>query len=171
MRNVFGEGRRTDTIIKIHRDLLFDPKNRTEELEVLHENWEKALGEIFSDYHPIFIGYAGNDNSLMDFLLKNSRKFLDDEWSFPYWMIYSKDKIDGKVQDFLTNTNGYLIQHNGFDEVMYLLGAAFDYKLPSKEEFLSDAEKRYLTLSNAFDKFTEIAVGQKEVKQGGRSKR
>lgn len=55
------------TIIKIHRDLLLDPKNRTEELEVLHDNWKKALGEVFSEYHPIFIGYAGNDNSLMDF--------------------------------------------------------------------------------------------------------
>ncbi len=43
------------TIIKIHRDLLFDPKNRAEELELLHENWKKALGIIFSEYHPIFI--------------------------------------------------------------------------------------------------------------------
>lgn len=155
------------TIVKIHRDLLFDPRNRTEELEVLHDNWKKALGEIFAEYHPVFIGYAGNDNSLMDFLLENSRKFLDDEWSFPYWMIYSKDKIDGKVQDFLTNTEGYLIEHNGFDEVMYLLGAAFDYKLPSREDFLSDAEKRYLMLSNAFDRFTETSVGQSGMKQGG----
>ena len=35
------------TIIKIHRDLLLDPKNRTDELEVLHDNWKKALGEAF----------------------------------------------------------------------------------------------------------------------------
>ena len=57
------------TIIKIHRDLLFDPKNTVEEVEVLHDNWKKALDNVFSDYHPIFIGYAGNDNSLMDFLV------------------------------------------------------------------------------------------------------
>lgn len=153
------------TVVKIHRDLLFDPKNRTEELEELHDNWKKALGEIFTDYHPVFIGYAGNDNSLMNFLLDNSSKFLDDEWSFPYWMIYSKDKADGKVLEFLENAGGYLIKHNGFDEVMYLLGAEFDYKLPSKEEFLGDAEKRYLMISNAVDKFTAVSVGGKEVGQ------
>lgn len=39
------------TIVKIHRDLLFDPRNRTEEFEVLHDNWKKALGEIFAEYH------------------------------------------------------------------------------------------------------------------------
>lgn len=30
------------TIIKIHRDLLLDPKNRADELEMLHDNWKKA---------------------------------------------------------------------------------------------------------------------------------
>lgn len=153
------------TIIKIHRDLLLDPKNRTDELEKLHENWKKALGEVFSDYHPIFIGYAGNDNSLMDFLLENNEKFLKGEWSFPYWMIYSKEEAYGKVLDFLEKTKGYLIKHDGFDEVMCLMGKAFDYKLPSKEIFLDDAEKRFQMLSNAIDKFTEISIGKEKSKQ------
>ncbi len=153
------------TVIKIHRDLLFDPKNRTDELEELHENWKKALGEIFSEYHPIFIGYAGNDNSLMNFLLENSDRFREDEWSFPYWMLYGKEEADEKVLNFLTNAGGYLIRHNGFDEVMYLLGAAFSYKLQSREDFLGDAEKRYLELSNAIDKFTESSMKQQEGNQ------
>ena len=157
------------TVIKIHRDLLFDPKNRTDELEELHENWKKALGEIFTEYHPIFIGYAGNDNSLMNFLLENSDKFRDNEWSFPYWMLYGNEEADGKALDFLTNAGGYLIRHNGFDEVMYLLGAAFSYKLQSREEFLDDAEKRYLELSNAIDKFTESSMKQQEGKQTGKA--
>ena len=151
------------TIIKIHRDLLFDPKNRTEELEILHDNWKKALGIVFSEYHPIFIGYAGNDNSLMDFLLENSEKFIDGEWAFPYWMIYKTEEVSGKVLEFLNKSVGYVIRHNGFDEVMYLLGAAFDYKLPSKEDFLSDAEKRYQTLSNYIDEFTKKSASKKEL--------
>lgn len=94
------------TIIKIHRDLLFDPKNRTEELEELHDNWKKTLSEVFSDYHPVFIGYAGNDNSLMNFLLENSEKFLEGEWKYPYWMIYYKEAVGGKVLEFLESTEG-----------------------------------------------------------------
>ena len=154
------------TIIKIHRDLLLDPKNRTDELEVLHDNWKKALGEVFSEYHPVFIGYAGNDSSLMDFLIENSEKFLKYEWLFPYWMIYKKDKAYGKVLDFLEKVDGYLIKHNGFDEVMCFMGEAFDYKLPSKEAFLDDAEKRFQMLSNSIDRFTEISLGGKEFEQG-----
>lgn len=146
------------TIIKIHRDLLFDPKNRTEELELLHENWKKALGIIFSEYHPIFIGYAGNDNSLMDFLLENSGRFESGEWFFPYWMIYKTETVQGKVLEFLEQSQGYLIRHGGFDEVLYRLGAAFDYRLLGEEEFLKDAKKRYENLSNAIDGFTEKAA-------------
>ena len=154
------------TIIKIHRDLLLDPKNRTDELEMLHDNWKRALGEVFSEYHPVFIGYAGNDNSLMDFLIENSDKFLNNEWLFPYWMIYKKDSAYGKVLDFLEKTEGYLIKHNGFDEVMCFLGEAFDYKLPSKEAFLNDAEERFQMLSNSIDRFTEVSLGGKEFEQG-----
>lgn len=154
------------TIIKIHRDLLFDPKNRTDELEMLHDNWKKALGEVFSEYHPVFIGYAGNDNSLMDFLIENSEKFLNNEWSFPYWMIYKKDIAYGKALDFLEKTEGYLIRHNGFDEVMCFVGEAFDYKLPSKEAFLNDAEERFQMLSNSIDRFTEESLGGKEFDRG-----
>ena len=154
------------TIIKIHRDLLLDPKNRTDELEVLHDNWKKALGEVFSEYHPVFIGYAGNDNSLMDFLIENSTKFLQNEWMFPYWMIYKKDKAYEKVSAFLEKAEGYLIKHNGFDEVMCLMGEAFDYKLPPKEVFLNDAEERFQMLSNSIDRFTEVSLGGKEFEQG-----
>lgn len=64
------------TIIKIHHDLLFDPKNRADELETLHENWKRALGIIFTEYHPVFIGYAGNDNSLMDFLVEDRKSVV-----------------------------------------------------------------------------------------------
>ena len=148
--------------MKIHRDLLFDPKNRTDELEVLHDNWKKALSNIFSEYHPIFIGYAGNDNSLMDFLVENSEKFRNGTWAFPYWMTYQTEEIGGKVLQFLDGAEGYLIRHEGFDEVMYLLGAAFEYKLPPEEEFLSDARKRFQTLSNYIDDFTEKLLNKQE---------
>ena len=161
-------------IIKIHRDLLFDPKSKAEELRKLHTNWEKALETIFMQYHPVFIGYAGNDNSLMDFLISNAEKFKNSEWSFPYWLSYKTETISEKVVDFLEKSNGYLIKHEGFDEFMYLLGAEFDYKLPEREKFLSDAEKRFQELSDYIDEFTErirnsVGVEQDERKSGAKS--
>ena len=153
-------------IVKIHRDLLLDPKNRTAELDVLHDNWRKALENLFSEYHPIFIGYAGNDHSLMDFLNQNVDKFSSGEWKFPYWMLYKTDGMSEMVSAFLEHSDGYLIRHNGFDEVLYLLGAAFEYQLPAREEFLSDAQKRFQILSDSIDAFTEKALAEPEMVRG-----
>lgn len=149
------------TIVKIHRDLLFDPANRVDEVETLHDNWKKALDVVFSEYHPIFIGYAGNDNSLMDYLTENCSRFKNGDLNFPYWMLYKNDKLDGKVYTFLNQSDGYCIKHDGFDEVLYLMGATFDYRMPSMENFLSDAKKRFKMLSDAIDGFTDNVSGEK----------
>ena len=142
------------TVIKIHRDLLFDPANTVNEVDKLHDNWKKALNTILSEYHPIFIGYAGNDNSLMDFLIEQGEAFADNRLCCPYWMLYGNEKPDGKVHDFLEKSNGYFIQHNGFDEVMFLIGRVLKIKMQSKEDFLKKAENRFKILSDSIDKFT-----------------
>ncbi len=151
------------TIIKIHRDLLLDPKNRASELNALHENWKRALDVVFSEYYPIFIGYAGNDHSLMDYLIQNKDIFSDENGTFPYWMLYKTDQMSGMVSEFLDRSDGYLIKHNGFDEVLCLLGNIFGYRLPSREDFISDAEKRYKMLSDSFDAFTEASSATGEM--------
>ena len=45
------------------------------------------------------------------------------------------------------------------------MGVAFGYKLPSKEDFLNDAEERFQMLSDAMDRFTEASLGGKEFEQ------
>lgn len=142
-------------VIKIHRDLLLDPKNTESELNVLHDSWKKALDTVFSEYYPIFIGYAGNDHSLMDYLTRQSGAFSDENGIFPYWMLYKSDEMSGMVQEYLNKSEGYLIEHNGFDEVMYLLGDIFGYRLPDKKAFIRDAAERYEMLSGSIDSFTE----------------
>ncbi len=143
------------TIVKIHRDLLYDPKSKVTELQVLHDDWAKALIKIFEEYHPVFIGYAGNDRTLMDFLMMNKEKFQNNEWLCPYWTFYKSEEINEVVKSFLIHANGYCIRHDGFDKVMYLLGASVDYKIPDKKEFIKSAEKRYFDISDVIDSFSE----------------
>ena len=152
------------TIIKIHRDLLFDPKNTSKDVGTLHDAWKTSLGLIFSEYHPVFIGYAGNDNSLMDYLIENSEKFINGEWKFPYWTLYKSEKPKGKVEEFLNGSGGYCINCNGFDELLCLLGAELGYKKPNKKAFLDDAKKRFYALTEAFEKimFDETVSRKKE---------
>lgn len=142
------------TIIKIHRDLLFDPKSEEKDLVVLPDSWKKALGRIFENYHPVFIGYAGNDKSLMDFLVENGEAFANGKWKFPYWMLYRKDKIDGKVREFLERSQGFYVEHDGFDDVMIALGERFGYVLPTEDIFLEDVKKRYVGLKDAIDAYS-----------------
>lgn len=97
----------------------------------------------------------------MDFLAQNNDNFFDEKWAFPYWMLYKTDSMSEMVSSFLDKSNGYLIRHNGFDEVLCLLGAAFGYQLPSKEDFLSDAEKRFQMLSDSVDEFTKSSLKEK----------
>lgn len=150
------------TIVKIHRDLLFDPKNTQKDVEVLHENWEKALDSIFSEYHPVFIGYAGNDKSLMNFLSKNSANFADGKWKFPYWLIYKTEALSGGVKDFLDNAKGYLIKHDGFDAVMYRLGAELGYTVPKENEFLKEPRERFKAIKDYINGFTDNQSKDKE---------
>ena len=57
-------------IIKVHRDLLYQPLNTKKEMSKLSSSWEKPLTQILTDYTPIVIGYAGEDNTLMSVLEK-----------------------------------------------------------------------------------------------------
>ena len=153
------------TIIKIHRDLLFNPANRTYEVDKLHDNWKIVLETIFRNYNPIFIGYAGNDNSLMNYLISNSDKFCDKSLCVPYWMLYNKDKIDGKVKEFLEKSGSYFIKHNGFDETIYRIAAALNIKMPTRDQLIADAEQRYQVISNSINAFTQKIYDVNETHQ------
>ena len=160
-------------ILKIHRDLLFDPKNTAQEVEELHEAWKNSLDLVFSEYHPVFIGYAGNDNSLMNYLIENKDKFEKDEWKFPYWTLYQSGDLPGKVREFLEKAGGYCINCDGFDELLCFIGEEFGYKIPREDVFLNDAKKRYEKLSESFEnilrnKGKEVEIsGTAEVKTLG----
>ena len=139
------------TVIKIHRDLLLDPINRPGELDRLNSEWEEVLEYIFSQYHPVFVGYAGNDNSVMDFLNQNVDKFNSGKWRYPYWMIYGIQEPEGKVRKFLEGTNGYLIQHKGFDQVFALLCRSVNTMPPDEETFLKKAKEHYEAILDSIE--------------------
>lgn len=148
------------TIIKIHRDLLLDPKSEGAQLNELDPKWEKPLTKIIENYHPIFVGYAGNDPSLMDFLNANSGRFANNEWKCPYWTLYNDEPIRDKVGKFLQGSMGYYTRSTGFDDLMCLIGATLDCKLPKKEAYIADIEERHDALMKQYETF--IAAQRKQ---------
>jgi len=121
------------TVIKIHRDLLLEPKSATTALQTMDKQWESALEKIFSNYHPVFIGYAGNDKSVMDYLLANAGRFKTD-WKKPYWMFYGQEVKSPTVRQFLEESDGIRMFGCGFDEVMVRMGQALGCRLPDLGE-------------------------------------
>lgn len=110
------------TIIKIHRDFLFDPYNTDEEIEELDKNWQTALEPVLSENAMIVLGYGGNDDSLMNYLkeIKN-RKSL-------YWCYRGdKDNLSEKILDVLTEKD-FIIQIKGFDNFMLSLNDKLEFE-------------------------------------------
>ena len=143
-------------IIKIHHDLLFGPKNRNDETNKLDPRWQEHLPKIFSHYTPVFLGYAGNDLSLMNYLLDNAEKFKNGEWHCPYWTVYGNKPLSGKPLEFIKAADGIYLRNCDFDSFMAALAQQVEYSIPPKEVFINDAkekaEENYNRLNSALNK-------------------
>ena len=105
-------------IIKLHGDYLYDSirssLNETESLEI---NTKEKLIEFTKEYGLIFIGYAGNDNSIME-VIKSLLK--QDEYlkNGVYWCKRKTDPLTAELIRFINNERVYLVEIDGFDELM-----------------------------------------------------
>jgi Tfp pilus assembly protein PilF len=109
-------------VIKLHRDLYLNPLNRENELKTLYGGWEALLANVFSKYHVIFCGYAGNDPNVFSFLKQNSSKFSDGSFKSPFWLIYDSPNDTTvfhneykKLCEFFITANCRIVAHEGFD--------------------------------------------------------
>jgi len=116
---------RRPIIAKIHRDLLLDPKNNPVAISELEDAWKKSLSNLFKFYRPIFVGYGGNDGSLMGFLEK-----IDPIKGGMIWC-YRKDdgKPSERIRALVKKHNGFLVPIVGFDELMVQLNDKLGYPL------------------------------------------
>ncbi|WIF58807.1 MULTISPECIES: SIR2 family protein [Atlantibacter] len=105
-------------IIKLHGDYLFDSiKSSLRETESLENNTREKLVEFTKEYGLIFIGYAGNDNSIMD-VLKYLLKQEDYLRNGIYWCKRKGDQITPELFKLLNQDKVYWVEIDGFDEFM-----------------------------------------------------
>lgn len=111
---------RRPLVCKIHRDLLLGPKNDPRSLRRLHDAWAVALRSLLAQYTPIFVGYGGNDDSLMDLL-----ESLDpgDIKGQMVWCYYEKEEPSTRIKDLVVQHRGVLVPVPDFDLFMILLGS------------------------------------------------
>lgn len=105
-------------IIKLHGDYLFDSiKSSLKETESLESNTREKLIEFTKEYGLIFVGYAGNDNSIMD-VLKYLLKQDDYLRNGIYWCIRKEDDFTPELFKLLNLDKVYWVEIDGFDEFM-----------------------------------------------------
>ena len=114
-------------IVKIHRDRFFNPQSLPHEIDRINELWVDALNLIFANSTPIFIGYGGNDGSLMGYLEKIS------SFQNIFWCERKGVPVSERVASILNKFNGKLVEIEGFDELMFLLQDGLRLKLLHKE--------------------------------------
>ena len=107
-------------IIKLHGDYLFDNiKTTLRETESLEMNMRMKFQEFAKDYGLIVVGYSGQDRSIMDIL---NYLIQHDEYlkNGIYWCIIKSDldKLTGELKKFLWKDRVYIVEIDGFDEMM-----------------------------------------------------
>ncbi len=105
-------------IIKVHGDYLFDSiKSTLNETESLETNTREKLIEFTKKYGLIFIGYAGNDRSIIDVInyLLRQDEFLGNGI---YWCFRKDDEINPDLHKILKKEKVYYIEIDGFDEAL-----------------------------------------------------
>ncbi len=147
------------TIIKVHRDLFLHPLNDEKETEKLKDEWGRALKLIMKNFNLLVIGYGGNDGSLMDYL----KKIQSEDRKPIYWCIRDEKDLNDKVLGLLTEKD-FIVQIDGFDELMFDLNKALEYRVfenlesPENHPFVIAAKKRIATLNK---KLQELLENQK----------
>jgi tetratricopeptide (TPR) repeat protein len=115
---------RRPTVIKVHRDLFLRPFNRKEETETLKEEWANALSPLLGRFYLLVIGYGGNDGSLMKYLKQIDQK----KRKSIYWCILKDQEINKSISELLTEKD-FIVEIDGFDELMYALNEALDFDI------------------------------------------
>ncbi|HAL71009.1 MAG TPA: hypothetical protein DCP71_04465, partial [Verrucomicrobiales bacterium] len=135
-------------VVKIHRDLLLDPRSADEEIVKLHTDWERPLTNLLNHFTPIFFGYGGNDGSLMGFL-KELPPGVPDRL---YWCVRGKEVPNARVKELLDQRDGTLVSIPGFDEIMLALKGSLD--IP---DLLPDLQDRHKKRVESYQKqFSEL---------------
>ena len=130
-------------VIKLHGDARLSPKNTEIETQELDGSVKKVLKNLLSEVGIVFIGYGGNDKSIVSIL----NDLHEDALPGGVWWI--SDKMpDNDMGQWLSERNVKWVNHLDFDELMLLLLNELELKHPEGKRF----DKLIKTYFDTFEK-------------------
>lgn len=118
---------RRPLLAKIHRDLLMAPINDPDAVAKLQKGWEPVLRDLLRNFSPVFIGYGGNDGSLMNLLDAIKPGDIAGRLIWCYW--HKGGVPSDRIRALVGKHRGALVPILGFDELMLQLGARLELPL------------------------------------------
>ena len=148
-------------ILKVHGDMFLDMRNTTEEIQELDSGWKEPLKDVLKTYHPVFIGYAGNDPSLMGYL-----ESVADQIKQPYWLYYREDELTERIWKFVVNSGGCFVDGRiGFDGVLMHLFSRFHFRKTYMEQAKEREQAFQAKLQEAKDALTKLLADETESRE------
>lgn len=117
-------------VIKLHGDFLYDSiKNTSSELQNLETNMRSKFIEFAKEYGLVVMGYAGNDQSIMDVLdvLVRSDNYFRNGI---YWCVRPSCSPSKRLRQLLRNDRVFWVEIDGFDEFMAEVAQSVPVPLP-----------------------------------------
>lgn len=110
---------RRPLVAKIHRDLFLNPQNDQVGVSTLDAAWTAALRKLFQYFTPVFVGYGGNDGSLMGLL----ESLKPGEIAGRMIWCYRDEPPNQHALKILEQHSGIQVKIPGFDDFMLRLAA------------------------------------------------
>jgi len=152
-------------VIKIHRDLLLNPKSDPDEINKLDDGWVQPLNHIFSTHIPIIIGYGGNDGSLMTYFQNMSKP------SNFFWCGLSNEKdLPHKIKTLIEKHDGSYVNISGFDELMYQLLEVFAEIGPVEKELTTITNQRVTLATTQLNEIIKASTSRLTTDKSGKKK-
>ena len=134
-------------ILKLHGDYLYSAlKNTGPELTAQDPNMARQLTQVLSEYGLIVVGYGGGDKSVMEILSGIS------ETNDLYWCIRRGETINEGVAKLLRDKRGYLVEIDGFDEMMNEIRRIVEFDV---QKMLDSIEERRNQIIKHLERFEQ----------------
>ncbi len=117
-------------VIKLHGDAKLSPKNTGQETGDLDDSVKTVLKSLLSEVGIVFIGYGGNDKSIVNILSDLNKDSLPGG----VWWINS-EMPDNDMGQWLKERDVKFVEHNDFDELMLLMLTEFQLDHPEGKRF------------------------------------
>ena len=145
-------------ILKLHGDMFNNMRNTTEETQRLDLSWKEMLKDVLKTYHPVFIGYAGNDPGLMGYL-----ESVAGQIKRPYWLYYREDELTERIWKFVANSGGCFVDGRiGFDGVLMHLFDRFHFQKAYMEQAKEREQVFQAKWQEAKDALTKLLADETE---------